>query len=317
MSRKERIMNNAMQRLNEIVNRKDPLIINLEPDWKTIYPIWKAVGGSKPPYGNYSQIKKFEEKVFKTICKDYLVNLADTVGAVKISGGFFELYGMWNLFWELCDYAKKLGYFVIADLNISNVGNTLELCSKKFLSKTASIDAITVTPYFGTDGVKPFLDTAKENGKGVFVVVKTANPSAYELQEVILRDNVYYYEKVAEQVKIWGEYTNPDGDEDYNLVGAVVGTKNPEQASKLRQLMPNNLILVPEYSKNGIANNFDAKGCGAVVTSSDLFTAWTNKRLKGKYTKAQWAEAAKEEAIREQAELESEICFYLEQTEQD
>lgn len=310
---------NAMQRLNEIVNRKGPLIIDLEPDWKTIYPLWKAKGINRPLYSGHAEKVKFEEKVFKIICKEYLGKLADTVGAVKISGGFFELHGMWDLFWELCKYAQKLGYFVIADLNLASIGNMLELYSKKFLGKSSPIDAITVTPYFGTDGVKPFLDMAKENGKGVFIVVKTANPSAYELQDVMLKDDVPYYERVAEQVRKWGELYTAD-DEDYSLVGAVVGTKNPEQAGKLRHIMPNNLILVPEYSKNGIngiANNFDAKGCGAVVTSSDLFTAWTNKRLKGKYTKAQWAEAAKEEAIREQAELESEICFYLEQTEQD
>lgn len=307
---------NAMQRLNKIVNEKGPLIIEVTPDWKVIYEIWKADEKREAmPYG-YIERKKFDEKIFSNVYKKYLKNLSDNVGIVKISGSFFEVCNLWNLFWDLASYAKEIGYFVIADLNASTASARY---AETYLGKESPIDAITITPYLGTDGVKPFLDKAKVNGKGVLVVVKTPNPSAYEVQDALLSDYRPFCELVADMVNQWGEYTNPDAD-DYTLVGAVVGTKNTEQIVRLRHLMPKSIILVPEYESKDITvrdlmPNFDSKGCGAIISSDNLITAY--EEYNGKYTKKDWLEAAKAKLHEKQAKLEAEICYYLEQTNED
>ena len=164
----------------------------------------------------------------------------------------------------------------------------------------------------------PFLDKAKENSKGVFVIVKTPNPSSFEIQDAILCEGIPVCELVADFVREWGDYTNPEGDEDYTLVGAVVGTKNPQQAARLRSIMPRSIILVPDYGNKDITLqdvvlNFDRNGCGAIINCSDnLMMAF--KENEDKYKGKDWVKAAKDTFHKKQAELEAELSYYLEQT---
>jgi orotidine-5'-phosphate decarboxylase len=138
---------------------------------------------------------------------------------------------------------------------------------------------MTVNPYFGTDGVKPFIDTCEKNDKGLFVLVKTSNPSSREIQDLKAEDGELIYEKVARLVIGWGE-TNIDPESGYNLIGAVVGATHKEQGIKLRKMMHHTFFLIPGYGAQGaqakdVAGMFDANGAGGIVNSSrGIICAW-------------------------------------------
>lgn len=226
---------------------------------------------------------------------------------------FFEACRMEELFWEMAREAKKAGLFVIADVKRADIGNTSRQYAEAFLKKELPIDAITINPYFGTDGVKPFLDVAKENGKGVFVLVKTSNESSSEIQDLELKDGKKVYQKVAELVKEWGDYVKDSDDEEYSLVGAVVGATHPAEAKLLRETMPNTFFLVPGYGAQGataddIVNNFDNNGGGAIVNSSrGLMFAYEKEGVSFEI----WQEASKRAAIRARKELSGAVNSYL------
>ncbi len=310
---------NAMQRLNQIVKERGPLVAGLDPD---IRKILSMVEASQSKYDGPDEIMDevdILESQMWDFCEEYLEALQPEVGVVKINSAFFEACGMEYVYWEIAKYAKELGYFVIGDLKRADIGNMSEQYANAFLCDGSPFDAITINPYFGTDGIKPFLDLAKETGKGVFVLVKTSNPSSAEIQDLVLKDGKTVYMKVAELVNQWGNYTNPEGNEDYNLVGAVVGATHPKQAEELRKIMPNTFFLVPGYGAQGatakdIVVNFDKQGGGAVVNSSrGIMMAYNSKRWKNQFTIEKWSEAAKCEAIRAQSELIAEVGCYLEE----
>lgn len=287
-------MKNAMERLNELVSKKGPLLAGLDPDMDKIW----AVTAMKMP----------------DFCFDYIDAIKDKVAAIKINIAFFEASFDMDLFWEVAEKAKSEGLFVIADAKRADIGNTSEKYAETFLSKNSPIDAVTINPYFGTDGVKPFLDMAKENGKGVFVLVRTSNPSSAEIQNLELKDGRKVYQEVAELVKKWGEYTKTDEDEKYNLVGAVVGATHPEEAKILREMMPNTFFLVPGYGAQGatakdVAVNFDSNGGGAIVNSSrGLMFAYEKENGT---SVEQWREASKRAAVKSQEELSDAVNSYL------
>ena len=303
---------NAMQRLNRIVKERGPLLAGLDPEFEKILPLWEASDGQYGPE-YYEDEWDFKEEVLHNFCFEYLKNLPKEVGAVKINSAFFEAEGCEDLYFELADEAKKMNLFVIADVKRADIGNTSKMYAEAFLGVYSPFDAITINPYFGTDGVRPFLDLAKENGKGVFVLVKTSNPSSVEIQDVVLEDGRPVYALVADLVNQWGKYTDPAGTEDYNLVGAVVGATHPEQAAELRKLMPNTFFLVPGYGAQGataqdITVNFDSDGGGAIVNSSrGIMMAYKNDRWKDKFTESEWAQASNAEATRATAELKDAI----------
>lgn len=303
---------NAMQRLNRIVKEKGPLLAGLDPKLDEIIPLYDF------KIEEFESENDFYAAYMYAYCEDYIKSLSKEIGAVKINSAFFEAVGMEQVYWDIAQFAKGSGLFVIGDLKRADIGNSSAQYAQGFLSADSPFDAITINPYFGTDGVKPFLDLAKENGKGVFVLVKTSNPSSKEIQDAILIDGKPVYELVAQLVKDWGDYTS-NQDEDYNLVGAVVGATHPEQAKRLRELMPNTFFLVPGYGAQGataqdIPVNFDRNGGGAIVNSSrGIMNAYKNGRWKNLFSKEKWYEASVAEAIRAKGELEDAILYYLEQ----
>lgn len=297
---------NAMERLNELVKEKGVLLAGLDPDVDKILSMYEETA-------EVSRLSLDAYELVGEYCYNYIQAVKDEVAAIKINIAFFEAYRMVPLFWEVAQDAKDAGLFVIGDIKRADIGNTSKQYAEAFLQKDWPIDAITINPYFGTDGVKPFLDVAKENGKGVFVLVKTSNESSSEIQDLELKDGKLVYQKVAELVKEWGEYVKESDDEEYSLVGAVVGATHPVEAKLLRETMPNTFFLVPGYGAQGataddIVVNFDDNGGGAIVNSSrGLMFAYEKEGI----IVDKWHEASKRSAIRARKELSGAVSSYL------
>lgn len=290
-----------MERLNKAVMEKGPLLAGLDPDMEKLRALSKEIG-----------YKGADCDFLRDYCFEYIKAVKDTVVATKINIAFFEACEQLNIFWEVAEKTKEEGLFVIADVKRADIGNTSAKYAEAFLYGNTPIDAITINPYFGTDGVKPFLDMAAKNDKGVFVLAKTSNPSSDEIQNLVTEDGEKVYQKVGHLVDCWGRSISSETTT-YNPVGAVVGATHPTEAKELRDMLPNTFFLVPGYGAQGatakdIVVNFDSKGGGAVVNSSrGLMFAYKNERWTQKYSSSRWADATHDEAERAQKELAEAI----------
>lgn len=294
---------NAMERLNEAVLEKGPLVAGLDPDLKKVLELYKETGDILEEDCLGDELEdEYEWRCMSDFCERYIDAVKDKVAAIKINIAFFENAGMTGLFWVVVYAAKEAGLFVIADVKRADIGSTSEQYAEAFLCD-CSIDAITVNPYFGFDGVKPFLDIAKEKGKGVFVLVKTSNKSSAEIQDLELKDGRKVYQQVAELVKKWGEYCGKQEDERYYPVGAVVGATHPDQAKELRQALPNTFFLVPGYGAQGakeedVVVNCDEEGGGAIINSSrGLMFAYEEEYWAKRFKPKEWDKATAGEVI--------------------
>ena len=199
-----------------------------------------------------------------------------------------------------------------------DIGSTAQGYSNASIGKTPigeitqsifDLDFVTVNPYLGIDGVKPFIDDCKQYGKGIFVLVKTSNKSSGELQDLETKDGQKIYEKVAKLVNSWGEELI--GEYGYSSVSAVVGATYPHELEVLRKIMPNTYFLIPGYGAQGgkaedVALGFDKNGLGGIVNSSRaLIAAYKSDLWKEKFCEEQFAEATRSEAIRMRDELNS------------
>lgn len=290
-----------MERLNKSVMEKGPLLAGLDPDMEKLRALSKEIG-----------YKGTDCDFLRDYCFEYIKAVKDTVVATKINIAFFEACEQLNIFWEVAEKTKEEGLFVIADVKRADIGNTSAKYAEAFLYGNTPIDAITINPYFGTDGVKPFLDMAAKKDKGVFVLAKTSNPSSDEIQNLVTEDGEKVYQKVGHLVDCWGRSISSETTT-YNPVGAVVGATHPTEAKELRDMLPNTFFLVPGYGAQGatakdIVVNFDSKGGGAVVNSSrGLMFAYKNERWAQKYSSSRWADATHDEAERAQKELAEAI----------
>ena len=204
----------------------------------------------------------------------------DLIPAVKPQIAMYEQFGLPGLaaFKKTVDYCKENGLVVIGDIKRGDIGSTSaayavgHIGKVKVGSKTYAPfdeDFVTVNPYLGSDGVNPFLDVCKEEKKGIFVLVKTSNPSSGEFQDQKI-DGRPLYELVGEKVAAWGSEVMGD---EYSYVGAVVGATYPEMGKVLRKVMPKAYILVPGYGAQGgkgkdLVHFFNEDGLGAIVNSS-------------------------------------------------
>ncbi|MDF2988584.1 MAG: orotidine 5-phosphate decarboxylase, subfamily 2 [Eubacterium sp.] len=248
----------------------------------------------------------------------------DQVPAVKPQLAYYEMYGVEGMiaFYETCKYAKSKGLLVIADGKRNDIGTTAEAYSKAFLGETAltaeikekafDTDALTVSPYLGVDGIKPFVDDCINNEKGIFVLVKTSNKSSGQLQDLVTQDCRSIYEIMAGYVNEWGK--NVTGKYGYSSVGAVVGATYPNQAKLLRSIMKTAYILVPGYGAQGgtardCVNSFNKDGLGAIVNASrSVMCAYMSDAWKGRYSEENFAEAARAEVIRMKDDLNSALA---------
>ena len=241
--------------------------------------------------------------------------LYDIVPAVKPQAAYYEMYG-WQGVKALCDtiaYAKSKGMFVITDGKRNDIGTTMEAYATAHLGSTnvagAGIeafgaDSLTVNGYLGTDGIKPLANICKEQDKGIFVLVKTSNPSSGELQDMKLDTDETVYEHMGRMCEGWGEELM--GEYGYSAVGAVVGATYPEQLKEMREKLSHTFFLVPGYGAQGggaedVKYAFDENGLGAVINSSrGIMCAWKNQ---DGMTEDDFAAAARNEAIRMRDEI--------------
>ena len=242
--------------------------------------------------------------------------LCDIVPAVKPQCAYYEMYG-WQGVKALCDtiaYAKSKGMFVITDGKRNDIGSTMEAYAAAHLGSVDiggetvapfDGDALTVNGYLGSDGIVPLLDTCKKHDKGIFVLVKTSNPSSGELQDKKIGDKTVY-ETMADMCVAWCEEL--PGKHGYSGVGAVVGATYPEELTELRKKYPSVLFLVPGYGAQGggakdIAGAFDENGLGAIVNSSRaLMCAYKTEKCDVR----EYAQAARREALR----MKDDIIYY-------
>ncbi|MBQ5929832.1 MAG: orotidine-5'-phosphate decarboxylase [Clostridia bacterium] len=214
--------------------------------------------------------------------KKLVDNIADIVPSVKVQIAYYEMYGTAGMkaYYETLKYAKEKGLYVIADAKRNDIGSTASCYAKAFLGDTQvnenalqafPADYVTVNGYLGSDGIIPFVEECEKNDKGIFVLVKTSNPSGAEIQNVILENGVPMYEYVGGLVEKWGESTV--GKYGYSAVGAVVGATHPAEAARLREVLPHTFFLIPGYGAQGgkaemLKSCFKENGLGGVVNNS-------------------------------------------------
>jgi orotidine-5'-phosphate decarboxylase len=257
------------ERLMESVRiRRSHVVVGLDPD----YDLIPAQVRDAHPLEAYESEATMKVACYREFLGGILEGVADDAVAVKIQLAYFEALGAagYKLYEDLVGPAKERGLLVIADAKRGDIGSTAEAYAKAHLDR-AEADALTVSPYLGTDSLEPFLRRAGDAGKGLFVLVKTSNPSSADIQDLELVMGRRVYERVAELVCEWGQGTRAVGG--YSSVGAVVGATHPKEGAELRALMPGVPFLVPGYGAQGAGADdlrgfFDEVGLGAVVNSS-------------------------------------------------
>lgn len=242
-------------RLQERIKKTSAVCVGLDPVL------------AKLPEGIEKSAKGVEE-----FCEGIIDAVSDIASCVKPQLAYFEALGPEGIqvLFSVSAYAQKKGLIVIADAKRGDIGSTAEAYAEAYLGNDAPFDAVTVNPYLGSDGVKPFMETAKKNGKGLYVLVKTSNESSGEIQDLPVGDESVH-EHLAQLVESWG--TNCLGKTNLSCVGAVVGATYPEELKYLRTLMPHVPFLIPGYGAQGgtaedVKHGFLGDGTGAVVTSS-------------------------------------------------
>jgi len=292
--------------VKKIAELDNPTVIGLDPKLDYIPEYIKSYAEQLFP----EEPTKATAKAIWLFNKEIIDQCCDIVPAVKLQYAYYEMYGVDSLKTMLLTarYAQKHGMLVIADCKRNDIGSTASAYAEAVLGKTglllndtmvmSGFDAATVNCYLGIDGVKPFIDVAEREGKGIFCLVRTSNPSAGDFQDLKLEDGRLVYEAVASKVSEWGEELT--GEEGFSSVGAVVGATWPEQAVAIRKLMPKTFILVPGYGAQGAGADaavagFTADGKGGIVNSSRaIMTAW---KKRDDLKPEDFAIAAREEAL--------------------
>lgn len=237
--------------------------------------------------------------------KEIVDKTYDLIPAVKPQIAMYEQFGLPGLaaFKKTVDYCKEKGLVVIGDIKRGDIGSTSAAYAVGHIGKVQvgsrsyapfDEDFVTVNPYLGSDGINPFLDVCREEKKGIFVLVKTSNPSSGEFQDRPI-DGRPLYELVGEKVAQWGESLMG---EEYSYVGAVVGATYPEMGKVLRKIMPKAYILVPGYGAQGgkgkdLVHFFNEDGLGAIVNSSRGIIAAYKQETYAKYGEENFADASR------------------------
>lgn len=291
-----------------ILEKGNPTVAGLDPKLAFVPNFIKEASFKK-----YGQTLEGAADALLTFNKGLIDALYDIVPAVKPQCAYYEMYG-WQGVKALHDtiaYAKEKGLFVITDGKRNDIGTTMEAYAAAHLGEVSveeSVfapfdgDALTVNGYLGSDGINPLLPICKERDKGIFVLVKTSNPSSGELQDRMIADNTVY-RTMGDMCEQWGEDTR--GAHGYSAVGAVVGATYPAQLGELRQALPHTMFLVPGYGAQGggakdVAPAFDKRGLGAIINSSRAIMC---AYKKGEWKEEDYAAAARAEAIRMRDEI--------------
>ena len=252
-----------------------PIVVGLDPMLSYVPEhIQKAA------FAEYGETLEGAAEAIWQFNKEIVDNTYDLIPAVKPQIAMYEQFGVPGLmaFKKTVDYCKEKGLVIIGDIKRGDIGSTSSAYAVGHLGKVQvgsktyvpfDEDFATVNPYLGSDGVKPFMKVCQEENKGLFILVKTSNPSSGEFQDRLI-DGRPLYEHVGEKVAEWG--AEHMGDE-YSYIGAVVGATYPEMGKALRKIMPKSYILVPGYGAQGgqgkdLVHFFNEDGLGAIVNSS-------------------------------------------------
>ena len=304
----------AFDRLIEgIVKMQNPTVAGLDPKLDYVPASIK-----ESCFEKYSKTLEGAAAALLEFNKAIIDKIYDIVPAIKPQAAYYEMYG-WQGVKALCEtiaYAKSKGMFVITDGKRNDIGTTMEAYATAHLGTTDvageeidafGADALTVNGYLGTDGIKPLAEICDKKDKGIFVLVKTSNPSSGELQDMKLENGSTVYAQMGSMCENWGESLM--GKYGYSGVGAVVGATYPDQLAEMRAKAPHTFFLVPGYGAQGggaqdAKNAFDKRGLGAIINSSrGIMCAWKKQGL----TEDDFAEAARAEALRMKEDILSTI----------
>lgn len=286
--------------IEKIKETKAPIVVGLDPMLDYIPNHIKTAA-----YAQYGETLEGAAEAIWQFNKAIVDNVYDLIPAVKPQVAMYEQFGIPGMmaYKKTCDYCKAKGLIIIADVKRGDIGSTSAAYAVGHVGKVQigsksispfDADFATVNPYLGSDGIYPFIDVCKEHKTGLFILVKTSNPSSGEFQDKLVEDKPLY-EIVGEKVAAWGEECMGD---DYSYIGAVVGATYPEMGKKLRAIMPKTFILVPGYGAQGgtgkdLVHYFNEDGLGAIISSSRGIIAAYKQEKYQEYQGAAFALASR------------------------
>ena len=294
-----------------------PIVVGLDPMMKFIPEHIK-----EKAFAEFGETLEGAAEAIWQYNKAIVDAIYELVPAVKPQIAMYEQFGLPGLsaFYKTVQYCKEKGLVVIGDIKRGDIGSTSEAYAVGHLGKVQvgsrsyygfDEDFVTVNPYLGSDGVNPFIKVCKEEKKGIFVLVKTSNPSSGEFQDRQIADagNRPLYEVVGEQVAKWGETHMGDT---YSYVGAVVGATYPEMGKVLRKIMPKSYILVPGYGAQGgkgadLVHFFNEDGLGAIVNSSRGIIAAYQQEKYARFGAENFADASRAAVLDMKEDIEQAL----------
>lgn len=286
--------------VTKIQKTNAPIVVGLDPMLNYIPEYIQ-----KKSFGEFGETLEGAADAIWQFNKEIVDATYDLIPAVKPQIAMYEQFGIEGLkaFQKTVDYCHEKDLIVIGDVKRGDIGSTSAAYATGHLGKVTvgsksysafNEDFATVNPYLGTDGIKPFVDVCKEEKKGLFILVKTSNPSSGEFQDRLI-DGKPLYELVGEKVAEWGADHMGDS---YSYIGAVVGATYPEMGKVLRKVMPKSFILVPGYGAQGgkgtdLVHFFNEDGLGAIVNSSRGIIAAYKQEQYAKFGAEHFAEASR------------------------
>jgi orotidine 5''-phosphate decarboxylase, subfamily 2 len=290
--------------MKKIKKTNAPIVVGLDPMMNYIPEHIKSKA-----FNEYGETLEGAAEAIWQYNKAIIDTIYDLIPAVKPQIAMYEQFGIPGMiaFKRTVDYCKSKDLVVIGDIKRGDIGSTSEAYAIGHLGKVQvggnsfygfDEDFATVNPYLGSDGIEPFIKVCKAEDKGLFILVKTSNPSSGEFQDQLI-DGRPLYELVGEKVAQWG--ASHMGDE-YSYIGAVVGATYPKMGKVLRKIMPKTPILVPGYGAQGgkgadLVHFFNEDGLGAIVNSSRGIIAAYKQAEYASFGEANFADAARAAVI--------------------
>lgn len=304
------IIDRLIEKINETGN---PTVVGLDPRMSFIPEYIK-----KECFEKYGETPKAVAESFFMFNKEIIDATYDLIPAVKPQVAMYEMLGTdgFESYINTIKYAKEKGLVIIGDIKRGDIASTAENYSDGHIGKVKAgsrefeiyhEDFITINPYMGQDSVEPYFENCRNYEKGLFVLVKTSNKGSGQLQDLMVEGGKTLYETVGGLVSDWGnDFIGKYG---YSSIGAVVGATHPEQARKLRELMPHTFFLVPGYGAQGgtaedLSVCFDKNGLGAIVNSSrGIIAAYKKDIYKDKFSEKEFAQASRQAVLDMKADL--------------
>lgn len=286
--------------VEKIKKQNAPVVVGLDPMMKFVPKHLQ-----EKAFKEYGETLEGAAEAIWQFNKEIVDSIYDIVPAVKPQVAMYEQFGIPGMiaYKKTVDYCKEKDMVVIGDVKRGDIGSTSEAYAVAHLGKVQvgsnsipafNEDFATVNPYLGSDGINPFIKVCKEENKGIFILVKTSNPSSGEFQDRLI-DGRPLYELVGEKVNEWAMQCMGD---DYSYIGAVVGATYPEMGKTLRKIMPKSFILVPGYGAQGgkgkdLVHFFNEDGLGAIVNSSRGIIAAYKQEKYANYGEEAFADASR------------------------